>query len=176
MTDASDQLTIRSAHYPDEADTISRLCWDYRDLLISRTTEVPEIVDAYYAKADYASLINNLPTIHARPKGDILVADLNGKTVGCAMYYPLNDAGLCEIKRVFVDPAGRGHSVGRKLMIAGMNGAKRDGHTRMVLDTMINLHEAITLYKALGFKEAEPFYDLDPRFEQYIRFFGIDLT
>lgn len=176
MTINSKNPSIASAKFPQDAPDIARLCWDYRDLLISRTTEIPEIVEAYYAKDAYAALIEELPHIHARPKGDILVARLGTEVVGCAMYYPLNDTGLCEIKRVFVSPSGRGHGLGRRLMQAGMDAARRDGHSRMVLDTMVNLTEAITLYGKLGFSPAEPIYELDPRFTDYIRFFGIDLT
>ncbi|MEM6309441.1 MAG: GNAT family N-acetyltransferase [Pseudomonadota bacterium] len=175
MSQNTSTLSVRPARYPEEASDIARLCWAYRDLLIERTTMVPEIVDAYYAKDSYAALIDDLPRIHARPVGEIFIATLDGEAVGCAMHYPLNSEGLCEIKRVFVDPKGRGHGVGRALMHTCMTAAKADGHNRMVLDTMINLKEAIALYQDLGFTPADPFYELDPQFADYIRFFGIDL-
>ncbi len=161
---------------PDDQAELARLCWAYRDLLVERTAGVPGIVETYYAKDAYTRLIDDLPRIHARPKGEILIAEHEGAAIGCGMYYPLEEPGVCEIKRVFVDPAGRGLGAGRALMQAGIDGARADGYRRMVLDTMIALTEAITLYKALGFGPGTPFYDVDPRFADVICFFEMDLS
>jgi GNAT superfamily N-acetyltransferase len=155
---------------------LARLCWAYRDLLIERTVDFPGIVEAYYAQDAYARLIDDLPHLHAPPDGDILVAeDSNGALFGCAMFLPLDLPKTCEIKRVFVDPHVRGTGAGRALMQAGMAGARAAGYQRMLLDTMVNLNEAITLYRGMGFAPCEPFYDLRPEFADAIRFFGRDL-
>lgn len=100
-------LTVRPIDLNHEAPALAKLCWDYRDLLMTRTVHVPDIMERYYSQSDYAALIEQLPAIHARPKGDILVADLDGTPVGCAMYY-LHGTGSCEIKRIFVDQSARG--------------------------------------------------------------------
>ena len=156
---------------PDDADDLARLCWAYRDLLLSRSADLPPMVETYYAKDTYAALIADLPRIHARPKGDILIATLDGAAVGCAMYYPLKEAGTTEIKRVFVDPAARGTGAGSALMQTAMERARRDGYTRMVLDTIAPLTEAIALYNQLGFQPCAPFYEPEPDFVPYLRFF-----
>ncbi|WP_299041535.1 GNAT family N-acetyltransferase [uncultured Tateyamaria sp.] len=166
MTD----LSIRPATR-DDMDDVARLCWAYRDLLVERSQGLPPVVDTYYARDSYAALIADLPRIHARPKGDILIATLAGQTVGCAMYYPLTAPGTTEIKRVFVDPAGRGTGAGRALMQDAMARARADGYTRVVLDTISPLTEAIALYERLGFTPCAPFYDPDPAFAPYLRFF-----
>ncbi|MEP4195841.1 MAG: GNAT family N-acetyltransferase [Aliishimia sp.] len=168
-------LTMRSADWAQDSDTIKDLCWEYHALLDARTKDFPGLIERYYAHDVYAALLEDLPRIHARPKGDIVVAQHSGEIVGCAMYYPLNDTGLCEIKRVFVTPAARGLSAGHALMQTCMQRAAEDGHHRMVLDTMIELTEAIKLYEKLGFTPAEPFYDLAPEVAHAIRFFGHDL-
>jgi len=160
---------------PEDQTELARLCWAYRDLLAERTQSVPDILDTYYAKDDYTRLIADLPRIHARPKGNILLAEQNGAIVGCGMYYPLETPGICEIKRVFVDGNARGLGAARALMAQAMAEARADGYSRMVLDTMINLTEAIALYEKLGFTPGAPFYDLDPRFAHVIRFFAKDL-
>jgi len=167
-------MQIRS-YRPEDHAALARLCWAYRDLLAERTAIEPLILKTYYAKDDYARLIDDLPRIHAPPKGDILLAEHEGQIIGCAMYYPLAQAGLTEIKRVYVDPSARGLGAGRALFEAAMTGARAAGYDRMVLDTMVALTEAIALYGALGFNPAEPFYELDARFAPYIRFFGKDL-
>lgn len=172
----STRVHIRRADWDRDGTAIRDLCWAYRDLLSQRMTAFPDLLELYYARETYAALLDTLPSIHARPRGDILVAEQDGAVIGCAMYYPLKLDGVCEIKRVFVDPKARGQSAGRKLMQAGMERARRDGHTRMVLDTMIALTEAIALYEALGFTPADPLYDVAPEAAPVIRFFGIDLT
>ena len=167
-------MHIRPATPDDHAD-IARLCWAYRDLLVAREGDMPSIVEAYYAKDSYAKLINDLPRIHARPKGDIVLAVLDDDVVGCAMYYPLSMPGVTEIKRVFVDAQARGTGAGRALIEDCMTRARSDGYTRMVLDTAINLPEAIALYHRLGFAPCPPFYDPDAAFEPYLRFFDHSL-
>ncbi|MFL4471333.1 GNAT family N-acetyltransferase [Tateyamaria armeniaca] len=163
-------VTIRRATASDN-DEIARLCWAYRALLVERSKGLPPVVDAYYATDSYGAMIADLPRIHARPKGDILLAMLEGNVVGCAMYYPLKTPGDTEIKRVFVDPVARGTGAGRALMEAAIQGAHTDGYTRAVLDTIAPLREAITLYERLGFRPCAPFYDPDPDFAPHLRFF-----
>lgn len=156
-------------------DAVARLCWAYRDLLISRADGVvAHMVEHYYAETKYADVIADLPRIHARPRGDIRVAELDGAVVGCAMYYPISD-DTCEIKRVFVDTDVRGAGAGRALMLDGMAQAKTDGYARMVLDTMVRLNEAIALYESVGFAPCAPFYEPVPDFLPYLRFYDITL-
>ena len=170
----NDALIIRPIDLPRDMDALAGLCWAYRDLLITRTTHVPDMVERYYSREAYTALIADLPRIHARPLGEILVAELDGAVVGCAMYYR-HPTGPCEVKRIFVNAAARGHGAGEKLLRAAMSGAKADGHQVMVLDTVHTLTEAIALYKRVGFKPAQPFYDPDPAYADTLRFFAIQL-
>lgn len=164
-------VTIRPARFPDDAQALARLCWGYRDLLAARCVATPAIVDTYYARGSYGALIDDLPRLHARPAGEILLADLDGAVVGCAMYYPLSLPATCEIKRVFVDDSARGHGAGKALMHAAMQRARADRYDRMVLDTMYLLTEAIALYETLGFAPCAPFYAPDPAFAPILRFY-----
>lgn len=156
---------------PKDMPDLEKLCWAYRDLLVERSAGLPPMVDTYYGVESYTALIADLPRIHARPRGDILVARLNGRTVGCAMYYPLAQNGVTEIKRVYVDDSARGTGAGRALMETAMNRARDDGYNRMVLDTIAPLTEAIALYTRLGFAPCAPFYEPDPAFVPHLRFF-----
>ena len=156
---------------PADMDDVARLCWAYRDVLVERSEGLPPVVEAYYAKDAYATLMADLPRIHARPKGDILIAVQDDAVVGCAMYYPLAEPGTTEVKRLYVDPVARGTGAGRTLLQDAMKRAKADGYTRMVLDTISPLTEAIALYDRMGFKPCAPYYDPDPDFVEYLRFF-----
>ncbi|KIC48955.1 GNAT family N-acetyltransferase [Tateyamaria sp. ANG-S1] len=166
MTD----LTIRPAA-PSDMDDIARLCWAYRALLIEREAGLPPMTAKFYPEDTYRALIDDLPRIHARPRGDILLAEMEGTVVGCAMYYPLALDGVTEIKRVYVDPSARGTGAGRKLIETTMAHARADGYTRMVLDTMERLTEAIALYERLGFKPCDPYYDVPPAFLPHLRYY-----
>ena len=166
MTD----LTIRSATATD-MDDVAQLCWAYRDLLLEREAGLPPMTATFYPKETYRALIADLPRIHARPRGDILVAQLDGAVLGCAMYYPLALDGVTEIKRVYVDPKARGTGAGRKLVETAMARAKSDGYSRMVLDTMERLTEAIALYQRVGFQPCAPYYDVPPAFLPRLRYF-----
>ena len=72
-------------------------------------------------------------------------------------YYQHSDT-RCEMKRLYVRPAGRGHALGDRLIESIMDHAKASGYTEMVLDTIEPLKAAIHLYKKHGFTECEPYY------------------
>jgi len=166
-------LDIRPAVTAD-SDDIARLCWGYRALLVERSPHMPTFIGTYYADDTYGAMIDDLPRIHARPKGDIVLATIDDAVVGCAMYYPI-DATTTEIKRVFVTPQARGTGAGRALIADVMVRAKADGYTRMVLDSIAPLTEAIALYERMGFAPCAPFYDPDPVLEPELRFYDIAL-
>lgn len=167
------KIEIRRAT-PADMEDVGRLCWAYRDLLVARSTHLPTFIGTYYAAETYDAMIADLPRIHARPKGGILVASLSGAVVGCAMYYPI-DTTTTEIKRVFVSPEARGTGAGRALIAQAMVLAKADGFARMVLDSIAPLTEAIALYERMGFSPCDPFYDPDPDLRHALRFYDIAL-
>jgi len=166
--------TIRPADWPRDTPEIARLCRGYRQALAEATADRPEIVADYYGEESFAALIADLPILHAPPGGAVLVAEVATGLSGVAMLVDRGD-GLCEIKRVFVDPSAAGAGIGRALVEAMMQTARAAGHRRMVLDTMAPLTAAIRLYDRLGFTPCPPFYDLPPDRAGYVLFFGRDL-
>ena len=62
---------------------------------------------------------------------------------------------VCEMKRLFVQPAFQRRGIGRKLAEAIIEEARRCGYKTMKLDAV--LEPAKYLYKSLGFKEIPPY-------------------
>lgn len=94
----------------------------------------------------------------AAPEGRFLVARIEAEPVGCIGLRRL-DRGLLEAKHLFVDPAQRGTGVGRALLAAAEEHARRLGARRVVLDTAAVLGEAIALYRSAGYDEIAPYND-----------------
>jgi ribosomal protein S18 acetylase RimI-like enzyme len=63
------------------------------------------------------------------------------------------------IKRMWVDPAARGLSVGRKLLTELESLAAAHGDTAVHLETNRALVEAIAMYRSCGYVEVPPFND-----------------
>lgn len=78
-----------------------------------------------------------------------------GKAVACGAIQEL-DGETAELKRIYVKPEHRKNGLGRMVVETLELQALWQGYTRSALETGREMPEAISLYKRLGYREAEP--------------------
>ncbi len=81
---------------------------------------------------------------------------LLAKDAGCVGLRRL-DQRTAEIKRLYVRAAHRCSGLGRRLAEAAIGAAREAGYSRVVLDSLPKMREAIALYRSLGFRETPPY-------------------
>ena len=92
------------------------------------------------------------------PSGSMLVARLDGAPVGCGVLRSL-EAGIGEIKRLWIAPAARGLGLASLMMDRLEAMAREAGYKAVRLDTNRTLVEAQAMYAKRGYAEIERYND-----------------
>jgi ribosomal protein S18 acetylase RimI-like enzyme len=94
----------------------------------------------------------NLPGDYVSPAGCFLLAVYKEQPVGCVALRKLSD-DICEMKRLYVREQFRGLGIGRALVEAIIDKARKIGYNYMRLDTVPSMEVASALYVSVGFKK-----------------------
>lgn len=118
---------------------------------------------------NFAAELANLPGCYAPPRGAILIAEVNGCSVGCVCLRP-HEEKEAELKRLFVQQNSWGQGIGRALFDAVMQRAAEMGYDSIVLDTLPTMAAARTLYLGYGFKQIPAYYHNPEPGAEYYRY------
>lgn len=131
-------LVIRPLEGPADADAFRRLNeqWIAEHFAIEETDRL-QLADPV---AQYVA-----------PGGQVLVAELDGRVVGCVAVRPQPGTRRFELSKMAVEPGLRGHGAGRRILAAGIACARELGAGSLYLGSSTKLPAAVHLYEALGF-------------------------
>lgn len=136
--------------------------------------QVRRLIETYAASRNFDAALANL----SRELNDlaayyplILLALQESRPAGCVAVQEL-EPGICEMKRLFVQPEFREAGIGRQLIATLIREARKLGYTTMRLDTHPSMTKAQELYRSFGFKEIGR-YNQNPI--PGIRFFELQL-
>lgn len=103
--------------------------------------------------------VAELPGKYAKPDGRLFLVFVDESLAGCIALRKL-EAGVCEMKRLFVREHFRGLKIGNLLIEKLIEEAASLGYKKMRLDTFPpRMAKAVQLYQSHGFREIPLYYD-----------------
>lgn len=144
-------VLIRMAQDPADFEAARALCrewldWHWRNY----PSDWPTGADHPMDPERFEAIIQDLPSLHARPRGGILIASVAGQAVGCVMYHEAG-SDVAEFNRMFVSDDGRGHGIGRLLLEAMFERLIADGYRKVFFSSARFLTHARAMYESAGF-------------------------
>lgn len=139
-------ITVHQADSPPLLDEARRLFQEYAaDIRVDLCFQ------------NFQEELASLPGKYAPPEGALLLAQHGaGGFAGCVAVRKLQ-AGICEMKRLYVRPDFRAQGIGRLLAQTAITQARQIGYSRMRLDTLASMNRAIALYEQLGFRRTDAY-------------------
>ena len=169
------EVLIRMASTEAEFEQVRDLCrqwldWHWKNYPADWPTEGNPM-----DPVRFRAILDDLPSLHARPHGGILLALLDDQPVGCVMY---NEArpGLAEFNRMFVNDNGRGFGIGRQLLSHMFEQLIKDGYQRVRFSSAKFLTHARSMYEAAGFVDAPHSEGFPSEWQPYVYFMERPLT
>ena len=156
------QITIIEVTDDADLEAVRDLCRAFRREQFERYAHQIGQIEQQYGEAVFEKTLGRLSELHGPPRGVVLLARKGDEPAGCVMLTPIDDQ-TCEMKRMFVSPSMRSHGIGKTLCQSVLNAAKARGFVKMRLDTGPLQHQAIALYRGLGFVSRDPYEEDGPK-------------
>ncbi len=97
---------------------------------------------------------------YGKSEGCLLLVVNDGVAIGCVGVRRWQ-GDTTELKRMYLQPAARGAGMGKRLLAAALEQARRLGYRNIRLDTLPTMETAISLYRNAGFDDI-PAYRENP--------------
>lgn len=145
------EIHVKLARDEGEIDAVRALCREWLDWHWKNyPADWPVGADHPMDPQQFQVTLGNLPEIHKRPGGGILMATLDGKPAGCVMYSEQRP-GVAEFKRMFVSVSGRGYGLGSALLHRMFEQLVADGYEKVFFSSATFLTHARAMYRNAGF-------------------------
>jgi Predicted acetyltransferase len=167
-------VTVVEASSSSDLDDARRLMRALVEWGRELSVEDRHLIDRYFDPVSFEAELASLPGRYAPPAGCLLLAKEGGRSVGCVAMRPL-EPGVCEMKRMFIEPEHHGRGIGKALATRLIEVARASGYDVMRLDTSRHQAPAIALYQKLGFQRRSAYYDAPEGSEGFLLFFEKDL-
>lgn len=147
-------MSLELAYAYEEPEEIRALFQEYTALLLEKEPAFQQYLDLQHYDRETACPEDK----YGLPEGRLYLARWDGAAAGCGALRKL-DGGRCELKRLYVRPAFRGHRIGEALLERLIGDARAIGYRHMLLDTLPALDSALRLYRRFGFHEIPRYND-----------------
>lgn len=144
------RIEIKLAY--DNNEEIKKLFLEYTEMLVKNDSNFAK----YLELQNYDYELKHLTDKYGLPDGRLYIVKVENEVAGCIGLRKIDDKN-CEMKRLYVRPAFRGHKIAKKLVEMIINDAKKIGYKSMLLDTLPFLDGAIHLYEKFGFYEIKSY-------------------
>jgi putative acetyltransferase len=118
-------------------------------------TVMPEFGASGEGFAIHDQEVDDIHKAYTHPKAAYFVCEENGKIVGGGGVAPLqgSDGTICELKKMYFLPEGRGKGRGQKVLSTCLKAAKEIGFESCYLETFNTMKDAMKLYEKNGFSK-----------------------
>jgi GNAT superfamily N-acetyltransferase len=99
-----------------------------------------------------AGIVGEFATARDHARERAWIAERDGRRLGCVFCMKGEDERTARLRILLVDPAGRGHGIGTRLVDECLRFARAAGYERMTLWTNSVLTSARRIYQAAGFE------------------------
>lgn len=148
-------VSFHLAEATSDFDVARELCRDWLDWhWRNYPDDWPRGSDHPMNPAKFQETIADLPKLHERPRGGIIIAYVDEQPAGCVMYHEAKPE-VAEFKRLFVRENGRGHGVGRGMLEFMFAQMISDGYERVFFSSATFLTHAKRMYENAGFLDIQ---------------------
>lgn len=118
-------------------------------------TVMPEFGASGQGFAIHDREVDDIFTAYHHDRAAYFVCEVNGKIIGGGGVAPLEggDPTVCELKKMYFLPEGRGKGLGQKVLSACLKEARHIGFKQCYLETFNTMNDAMKLYERNGFKK-----------------------